>query len=272
MTKLAQKLIKSAAAIALGASTVTTVVATSNTSASAKTTYKVSHGKLINAKSKKAIAGFKTFDSVLYKNGKKFTGIYKGKYYKEGTLYTGVVYKTYFKKDVKLTGTFKGIYYKYGKPFTGEKGHVLFKNGKKLNRVTVKGIYYINGVRANGIYEIEGENVEFQNGKVVADRVAPVITLEDGAKTIYNVKNGEVFTAPKATAKDNLDKTINVNTKIFNSLGKEIDNIDTTVAGTYKIKYYAEDLASNKAKVTITVVVAPAEQVAPTEPVVTETK
>ena len=229
MTKFAQKMIKSAAALALGASVLTTAVVSGDASASAKTTCKVSHGKLINAKSKKVIAGFKMFNSVLYKNGKKFTGVYKGKYYKQGELYTGLVKKIYFKKGVKANGTFKGVYYKYGKPFT-----------------------------ATGVYEVNGKNVQFKNGKAVADHKAPVITLEGGAKKIYKVKNGEEFTAPKATAKDNLDKTVTVTTKIFNPQGKVIDHIDTTVAGAYKIKYYSKDLASNKSKVTVTVVVEPA--------------
>ena len=265
MTKFAQKMIKSAAALALGASVLTTAVVSGDASASAKTTCKVSHGKLINAKSKKVIAGFKMFDSVLYKNGKKFTGVYKGKYYKQGEFYTGLVKKIYFKKGVKANGTFKGVYYKYGKPFTGEKGHVHFKNGKKLKHVTVKGIYYINGVRATGVYEVNGKNVQFKNGKAVADHKAPVITLEGGAKKIYKVKNGEEFTAPKATAKDNLDKTVTVTTKIFNPQGKVIDHIDTTVAGAYKIKYYSKDLASNKSKVTVTVVVETATTVVSTD-------
>ncbi|WP_102692956.1 DUF5011/hyalin repeat domain-containing protein [Rummeliibacillus pycnus] len=260
MIKSSQKLIQSAAAFALGASVITTAVVAVDTTASAKTSYKVSHGKLINAKSHKLIAGFKIYESVLYKNGKKFTGVYKGKYYKEGTLFTGVATKTYYKKGVKATATVKGIYYKKGKPFTGElhskfykEGkpftgeyhNVLFANGKKIHCAMPNGKYYVNGVLANGSYELNGVQVEFKKGKVVVDKTSPVMILPTG-KTVYNIKNGEAFTAPTVTAKDQLGNSIDVVSSITNSEGKTVDKIDTTVAGTYTIIYTAKDGSSNK--------------------------
>ena len=262
MKNYKQKLIKSATAFALGASVITSAVVAVDTTASAKTTYKLSHGKLINAKSHKLIAGFKTYESVLYKNGKKFTGVYKGKYYKCGTLFTGVVTKTYYKKGVKASATIKGVYYKQGKPFTGEQHHkfykdgkpftgehhhVFYKNGKKINGTTPNGKYYINGVLANGTYEMNGVQVEYKNGKVVVDKTAPIITLEEGSKTFYKIKKGKEFTAPKATAKDQLGNSVEVVSSIIDSEGKAVEKIDTTVAGTYTIAYTAKNATSNKA-------------------------
>ncbi|MFJ8261861.1 immunoglobulin-like domain-containing protein [Rummeliibacillus sp. NPDC094406] len=277
MKNYKQKLIKSATAFALGVSVITTAVVAVDTTASAKTSCKVSHGKLVNPKSHKLIAGFKTYQSVLYKNGKKFTGVYKGKYYKCGTLFTGVVTKTYYKKGVKATATVKGVYYKQGKPFTGDKHqvfykngkpftgeqhhkfykngkpftgehhHVFFENGKKVNCTMPNGKYYINGVPANGIYEINGVKVEYKNGKVVTDKTSPVISLEKGAKSVYKIKNGEVFTVPTATAKDHLGNSVEVVSSIIDSEGKAVEKIDTTVAGTYTITYTAKDNSSNKA-------------------------
>ncbi|WP_397537219.1 immunoglobulin-like domain-containing protein [Rummeliibacillus pycnus] len=262
MKNYTQKLIKSATAFALGASVITSAVVAVDTTASAKTSCKVSHGKLVNSKSHKLIAGFKTYQSVLYKNGKKFTGVYKGKYYKGGTLFTGVVTKTYYKKGVKATATVKGVYYKQGKPFTGDKHHVFYKegkpftgehhhvyfeNGQKVNRTMPNGKYYINGVPANGIYEINGVKVEYKKGKVVTDKTSPVISLEKGAKTVYKIKNGEVFTVPTATAKDHLGNSVEVVSSIINSAGKAVEKIDTTVAGTYTITYTAKDNSSSKA-------------------------
>ena len=154
MKKFALKLTKSAAALALGASVLTSAVVATDTTASAKNTHKISHGKLIDSKTHKTIKGYKVFKSNLYKNGKKFSGNYKGKYYK------------------------------FGKAFTGEVGHRYYKHGEKFTGKGNLNRYYFNGVLANGIYELNGKNVQFKNGKIVADRIAPKITLENGAKPV----------------------------------------------------------------------------------------
>lgn len=247
MTKSTQKLIKSAAAIALGTSVLASALVTVDTSVSAKTSCKVSHSKLVNAKSHKLIAGFKTYQFVLYKNGKEFTGIYKDKYFKSGTLFTGVSSKIYYKKGVKATATVRGVYYKKGVPFTGEKTHVFYKNGKKINGTTPNGKYYINGILANGTYTMNGVQVEYKNGKVVADKTAPIITLEEGSKTFYKIKKGKEFTAPRVTAKDILGNSVDVVSSIIDSEGKAVEKIDTTVTGTYTIIFTAKDNTTNKA-------------------------
>ncbi len=248
MKTFAQKFTKSAAALALGASVLTTAVVATDSTASAKDSHKISHGKLINSKSHKTVKGYKVFKSKLYKNGVKFSGNYKGKYYKVGNLYSGVKNKTLYKK---------------GEAFTGEVGHCYYKHGKKFTGKTKADRYYFNGVLANGIFELNGKNVQFKNGKIVADRIAPIITLEDGAKPVYFVKNGEEFKAPIATAKDNLDKTIDVTTTIFDSHYNKLDKIDTTKAGTYFIKYTAKDANFNTSNVKVKVIVE-LKAVAPT--------
>lgn len=238
MKNYTQKMIQSVAAFALGASVITSAAVAVDTTASAKTTCKVLKGKLVNSKSKKAIAGFKVYNSVLYKNGKTFTGIYKGKFYKEGQLYTGVVDKTFYQKGLKATKVFKGIYYKKGKAFTGVVGKYYFKNGK------------------------------------VIDKVAPLIKLKDAEQTFafknsgtvtYKVKTGNVFNLPTATVKDNLDKSVKLVTSITDAQGNTVDKIDTTIAGTYTIVYTAKDLASNQTTVKVTVDVEDTTSVEPTK-------
>lgn len=277
MTNYKMKFVKSAAAIALGASVITSAVVAGDLSASAKTTYKVSKGKLVNAKTKKAIKGYKTYKSVLYKDGKKYTGTYKAKYYKSGKLFTGLVGKTYYKKGVKATGTYKGVYYKKGKAFTGTTSYgnyykngvrftgktaagTYYKNGKKFNGTTAAGYYYINGKRAEGIILVKDVEVEYKNGKVVADKTAPVITIDgqkDGDK--IELKNGADFATPKASVKDNVDSKVKVVTEIKDQDGKVVKSIDTKVAGTYTITYAAKDASDNASVATITVVVGEAD-------------
>ncbi|RIJ63899.1 hypothetical protein [Rummeliibacillus sp. POC4] len=134
MTNYKMKFVKSAAALALGASVITSAVVAGDLSASAKTTYKVSKGKLVNAKTKKAIKGYKVYKSVLYKDGKKFTGLHSKRYYKAGVKATGTYKGAYYVKGVKKieTGTYKGVYYKKGVKATGYYKKAYYVKGKKV--------------------------------------------------------------------------------------------------------------------------------------------
>lgn len=263
MTNYKMKFVKSAAALALGASVITSAVVAGDLSASAKTTYKLSNGKLVNAKTKKAIKGYKVYKSVLYKDGKKYTGTYKAKYYKSGKLFTGKTSKgVYYKAGKKFTGTTSyGYYYKNGVRYTGKTtSGIYYKNGKKFNGTTTAGYYYINGKRAEGIVVVKGVDVLYKNGKVVADKTAPVITIDgqkDGDK--IELKNGADFATPKASVKDNVDSKVKVVTEIKDQDGKVVDAIDTKVAGTYTITYAAKDASGNTSAATITVEVADAD-------------
>ncbi|MGG0657733.1 immunoglobulin-like domain-containing protein [Rummeliibacillus pycnus] len=277
MTNYKMKFVKSATALVLGASVITSAVVAADTTASAKTTYKVSKGKLVDAKTKKAVKGYKSYKSVLYKDGKAYTGTYKGKYYKSGKLFTGLVSKTYYKNGVKATATYKGVYYKAGKAFTGTTSYgnyykdgvrftgktsngTYYKDGKKFNGTTSYGYFYINGKRAEGIVVVKGVDVLYKNGKVVADKTAPVITI-DGHKSgdKIELKNGAEFATPKASVKDNVDSKVKVVTEIKDQDGKEVKAIDTKVAGTYTITYAAKDASGNTSASTLTVVVGEAD-------------
>ncbi|PWI25219.1 hypothetical protein, partial [Kurthia sibirica] len=64
------KLVKSAAALALGASVITSAVVVP-TDASAASKYKIKSGKLVVAKTGKVAKGFVTYNKLVYKDGKK---------------------------------------------------------------------------------------------------------------------------------------------------------------------------------------------------------
>ena len=166
------KLIKTAAALALGASVVTSAVATTDASAASK--YKIKSGKLVYAKSGKVVKGYVTYKSTVYKNGKKLTGLkgktyykagkkatgtYKGAYYVKGVkkVTTGTYNKAYYVKGVKkvTTGIYNKKYYKYGKVATGTyKGAYYVKGIKKVTTGTYNGAYYVKGkkVVSTGLY------------------------------------------------------------------------------------------------------------------------
>ncbi|WP_338838601.1 Ig-like domain-containing protein [Kurthia gibsonii] len=166
------KLIKTAAALALGASVVTSAVATTDASAASK--YKIKSGKLVYAKSGKVVKGYVTYKSTVYKNGKKLTGLkgktyykagkkatgtYKGAYYVKGVkkVTTGTYNKAYYVKGVKKvsTGIYNKKYYKYGKVATGTyKGAYYVKGLKKVTTGTYNGAYYVKGkkVVSTGLY------------------------------------------------------------------------------------------------------------------------
>ncbi|MEN0587761.1 Ig-like domain-containing protein [Kurthia gibsonii] len=159
------KLIKTAAALALGASVVTSAVATTDASAASK--YKIKSGKLVYAKSGKVVKGYVTYNKVVYKDGKKFTGLknkvyyklgkkatgtYKGAYYVKGAfkVTTGTYNKAYYVKGVKkvTTGLYASKYYKDGKVATGTYKGAYYVNGvKKVTTGYYNKAYYVNGVK-----------------------------------------------------------------------------------------------------------------------------
>ena len=157
------KLIKTAAALALGASVVTSAVVPTDASAASK--YKISKGKLVIAKTGKVAKGYVTYKSTVYKDGKKLTGL-KGKtYYKAGKKATGTYKGAYYYKGAKkvTTGTYKGAYYVKGvkKVTTGLYNGRYYKAGQKATG-TYKGAYYVKGTKKvttgtyNGAYYVKG--------------------------------------------------------------------------------------------------------------------
>lgn len=119
------KFVKTAAAVALGASVVTTAVAPG--AASAATTYKIKDGKLY--KNGKIAKGYVVYKGKLYKNGKLNKG-----YAKVGT---GSKMKLYFNSSLKKgfkTANNKTLLFKDGSLFPGFKqagaDERLYENGK----------------------------------------------------------------------------------------------------------------------------------------------
>ncbi len=84
----------------------------------------------------------------------------------------------------------------------------------------------------------------------VLDTKAPVITLE--GDRVMQVALGDVWIDPGATAMDDIDGKIRVETK---------GEVDTSTAGTYQIIYIAKDRAGNStSKIRKVIVVAPEEE------------
>ena len=145
---MTMKLVKTATALALGASLISTAVVSTDASAASK--YKISKGKLVIAKTGKVAKGFVTYKSLVYKDGKKLTGL-KGKtYYKAGKKATGTYKGAYYYKGAQkvTTGTYKGAYYVKGvkKVTTGLYNNRYYKSGVKATG-TYKGAYYVKGVK-----------------------------------------------------------------------------------------------------------------------------
>lgn len=167
------KLVKTAAALALGASVVTAAVVPGATDASAASKYKVSNGKLLNAKTGKAVKGYVVYKSKLYYNGKvkkgyKTVGTGKSiKLYYNGTLKKG--YKT--ARDNKLL-FFNGKLKKGYK--TALSGEYLYKNGflnkgyKVYGDVDKSPVLYYNGKLKSGYKTANNGTLLFYNGKLKA--------------------------------------------------------------------------------------------------------
>lgn len=172
MGKFNLKFVKPVASLAIGAAVLTgsfAVTGAADTAFAKAATVKVSKGKLVSAKSGKAVKGYKSYKGVLYKNGKKFTGLYKNTYYKSGK---------------KGTGLYKNVYYKAGKKGSGwvgsgsskkwyQDGKLLTGLGKNSGKLFIKGKY------ANGIVTYKGVEKLYKDGVVVK-------TVVDAAKAINN--------------------------------------------------------------------------------------
>lgn len=162
------KFVKSATALVLGASVLTSAVVVPGANASAKTTYKVNkNGTLVNAKTNKTVKGYVSYKGKLYKDGKKFTGLYNKKYYyKSGVKATGTYKGAYYVKGVKkvTTGTYNGKYYVKGALYTGKTSkNVYYVKGVKFTGVTKYGYTYKDGKRVEGEYQ----GKVYTNGKLV---------------------------------------------------------------------------------------------------------
>ena len=195
--------LKPVAATLLGMSLVTNAIIPNNIEAHA-TTKKVKKvttgvkitksGKLVSAKSRKAVKGLVSYRGIVYKSGKRVNGLVYGNYYKNGKKATGLNKGTFYKNGTIGTGTYKGVYYSKGKKAIGLFNHtyykngikgtgyyqdlryfkgkavngllddVLYKKGKPVNGL-VNDLYYIKGKVASGEYN----GVFYENGKELTD-------------------------------------------------------------------------------------------------------
>lgn len=182
------KIVKNSTVAFTSALLVTTAI-TPSLAANAATTYKVKSGKLVNAKTKKVIKGYKVYKGTLYYNGKKKTAytLYKGTLYYKGKKATGnKLYKgTLYSKGKKSTVTTtyagklyvkgklatgykvnKGTLYYKGKKYTGYKtsGSVLYYKGTSFTG-EYNGKYYSKGKAFKGVRTISGVKVRYNAGK-----------------------------------------------------------------------------------------------------------
>jgi trimeric autotransporter adhesin len=199
------KIVKTAAAVALGASVVATAAAPG--AASAATTYKIKSGKLVNAKTGKVVKGFKTYKSVLYKDGKKYKGLRGGKFYIAGKLGSGKYQGVRYQKGIKFTGVskadgkfykngvlgtavYKDVKYKKGVPFTGVStaDKKYYVDGKLAtgNKV-VDGVLYVDGVKATG--KVLNEDTLYVNGTLPTE----VTTYGEGEALKYYGTDGKLY-------------------------------------------------------------------------------
>ncbi|MGE7624595.1 hypothetical protein ACQKMD_16520 [Viridibacillus sp. NPDC096237] len=172
MGKFRLKFVKPVASLVIGAAVLTgsfAVTEATNTAFAKSETVTVTKGKLVSVKTGKAIKGYKSFKSVLYKDGNKFTGLYK---------------KTYYKAGAKGTGIYKKVYYNAGKKGNGLFGtgsvKKWYQDGKELTGIeSTSGKLYIKGIVANGVFLYQGTKKLYKNGFVVS-------TTVDSVKVINN--------------------------------------------------------------------------------------
>lgn len=173
------KFVKTAAAVALGASVVTTAVAPG--AASAATKYKVnSKGNLVLKSTGSLVKGWVEFGGKLYKNGKPAPA----KKYK--IMGTGASMKLYFGPGLK-----KG--YK-----TANSKSLLFKDGKLLkgNKQTAdRTRYYENGKLATGWDVVAADETKYiyKSGKLFKE---PKTATRDGVLNYF--ENGKLAEGTKA--------------------------------------------------------------------------
>ncbi len=172
-----------------------------------------------------------TFETIYGDDGKLINGEYNHKMYKDGKLLTGPLNGVYYVDGIqddnfKGKGT-DGLIYENGKPFTGSKTHteynthkvwdehcqtyreevtgsykvtVWYKDGAKIEGYD-NGLYYVEGILANGVKTVNGEKINFKNGRPAAKLTGSPIYGDDGklVNGEYNhkmYKDGKLLTGP----------------------------------------------------------------------------
>lgn len=131
---------------------VSSVSVVASTEVSAKTTYVVKKGKLVNSKTGKVTTGTIVYKNKLYKKGvlAKGTILYKKTLYVNGKISSSAVkYKnTFYKKGKKVSATTKFVY--KNKLYIGQKLAAGYKTGYDTYGEPV---LYKNGAKFTGIYK-----------------------------------------------------------------------------------------------------------------------
>ncbi|MBK3494752.1 hypothetical protein JFL43_07755 [Viridibacillus sp. YIM B01967] len=190
MGKFNLKFVKPVASLVIGAAVLTGSFAATGASETAfakEETVKVTKGKLVSVKSSKVVKGYKSYQNVLYKNGNKFTGLYK---------------KTFYKSGKKGTGIYKSVYYIAGKKGAGWYGSGSAKkwyyNGKPLTGIEGKSNkLYVNGKVANGVVNYNGAEKLYKDGMVVSMVIGAVKAVNNTTVevTFENAQNVSEVTA-----------------------------------------------------------------------------
>lgn len=273
------KLVKTTAALALGASVVTAAVVPGATTASAASKYKVSNGQLVNAKTGKVVKGYVVFKSKLYYNGKLKKG-YK-------TVGSGKTIKLYYngslKKGYKTANNKKLLFFngslKKGYKTAGD-GERLYKDGQLDKGYEVYGdidkdpsLYY-NGYLKSGYKTANNATLLFYNGKLKEGyktasnetrlykdgRIPKGLVKADVNKKFYNdgkLATGEFeYEGKKITLKDGVEVSLNIESvsainakslevKFNNAADVTADNF-SVAKGTVKANVAAVTIAEDK--------------------------
>lgn len=132
--------------------------------------------------------------------GTLYTGIYNGRYYKDGAAGTGMYNGVYYSGGSPATGVFGGTYYVNGKQGTGVYNGKYYKNGKPGTGLYNK-VYYKNGVRGTGIYNGKC----YKSGKLLSGTYQKKLYKNgvkfSGVYKSYYYKSGVKQTKYKSTVK-----------------------------------------------------------------------
>ena len=169
--------------------------------ASKQTTIKSS--KLVSTKTGRVLKGYVQYKSKIYYNGKSFTGVkagiyykkgvtasgtYKAKIYRKGAPYTGVIRDVYYKKGIASSGTYKGKVYANGALYSGLQDEVLYADGEKVSGL-LEGVYYEEGAPYSG----ERDGLYLEEGKVFSGVVDQSLYVDGKKPAGYKLYEGILY-------------------------------------------------------------------------------
>lgn len=228
MAKHNYKFVKPAASLILGATVLIGSLATTESADAASSKYQVSNSKLVVKKTGKSVKGYKQYNSKLYKDGKLYTGLKGGIYYKGGK---------------KGTAKYKGVYYSKGRAYTGLKNNTYYKEGKVATGWYGKGearTYYVKGKPLTGI--AAGTGRYFKKGKLSTGWYG------DGAKRTYYVQGKPLTGVSEKTGRYFVKGKLNVGLALYKEKLYNGDKPNTGVIKYKDIWYKDSTIANGKIK------------------------